>query len=68
MMVAYPVETWYDHCKRRHRVGGPAIIYSDGAKRWYLFGYEYSIGDYIDELQRLGFLKEVEELLWNLAD
>lgn len=32
------VHEWHDEWGRRHRVGGPAVIYPNGTRRWYNYG------------------------------
>jgi len=34
-------ERWFDDKQRYHRENGPAIIYDDGDKVWYLHGCHY---------------------------
>ncbi len=47
---------------RKHREDGPAVIYSDGHKFWYLNDYSYSQEQWFEQLtpeQQISFL-------WNL--
>lgn len=40
-MLSDGTKRWYLHGKR-HREGGPAVLYSDGTNEWYLWGVEYT--------------------------
>ena len=65
---SFVIEQWQNKSGLTHRIGGPAIVYSDGHKRWFLWGIEYSIEEYLCKLQELNYQKEVEQMLWTLAD
>lgn len=40
---------WYLNGKR-HREGGPAVIYADGTQEWWLNGKNYLFEYYLDKL------------------
>ena len=47
----YGKQQWYRNNKL-HREDGPAIIYSDGEKKWYLEGKDYREEDYHAKLRK----------------
>jgi hypothetical protein len=54
---------WYLDGKR-HRVDGPAVIYSVGDKYWYLNGKNYSYEEWFNKLTP----EQQYNYLWNLDE
>ena len=63
---SYVIEQWQNKARLTHRIGGPAIVYSDGTRRWFLWGIEFPIENYIEELVRLGYKEAAESILWQI--
>lgn len=51
-------KAWYINGKF-HREDGPAVIYADGSKYWYIDGIELDIGDFIDRITDQALLEEI---------
>ena len=62
----YIIEQWGNRSGLTHRIGGPSIIYSDGSKRWFLWGVEYNLEGYLNKLNSMGYKNEVESMLWEM--
>lgn len=45
---------YFNNANQLHRVDGPAIIWCDGAKEWWIDGEEYTQQEYSTQLKALG--------------